>query len=210
MKLEELKNIIQDNSYFYMGHGTGRNGNSSEIVQTIFDEGLRTKDNSLYYTTVGLDTTNLERLKERLNNWQHLNSKKIIMIRIPIEYINIYGDTGDLNAERYGAFMLERENSQGKKIYYLNPKFIIGCYDVEKQLLKLNPNFEEKLTDQSIKELKENLKKAQDRAQERYNKIVFPFHKEEQANNTFEEFIYDDFDWNNWSEDLDWNEEKSK
>ena len=36
----------------WCGHGTGRSGNSDEIVDQIFSKGLRTKDNSLYYTIV--------------------------------------------------------------------------------------------------------------------------------------------------------------
>ena len=79
-----------------------------------------------------------------------------------------------------------------------------------KKLLKLNPQFEEKLTVQSVKELKENLKKTQDRARERYNEIVFPFHKEGTTSDSFEGVVYDAFDWHNWDEDLDWEEEKSK
>lgn len=58
--LESIKNDLQNPDYVILGHGTGRSRNSDEIVQSIFTNGLRTKDNSLYYTTIGLDTSDLE------------------------------------------------------------------------------------------------------------------------------------------------------
>ena len=90
MTLEELKPLLSESGYMCLGHGTGRKGNSDEVVDSIFSEGLRTKDNSLYFTTIGLSTPTpelieqykelglpeprLEDLKNQLNNWQHQNN----------------------------------------------------------------------------------------------------------------------------------------
>lgn len=54
--LEQLEPLLSESGYMCFGHGTGRKGNSDEVVDSIFSEGLRTKNNSLYYTTIGLST----------------------------------------------------------------------------------------------------------------------------------------------------------
>ncbi len=150
--LEQLKSLLFESGYMCYGHGIGRMGNSDEIVGSIFSEGLRTKDNSLYFTTVGLSTPtpelkeqykesglpepSIENLKEKFNNWQHLDSKKIIIARIPIEYINTMGDYCDRDGEMFGAFYIQKVQPNRKIINYLDPKFIVGCFDVEKQVVK--------------------------------------------------------------------------
>lgn len=183
MTLEELEPLLSEDGYFFLGHGTGRRGNSEEIVESIFSEGLRTKDNSLSLTTIGLSTPsselkkiykeiglpepNIDDLKKQLNNWQHLDSKKIIIARIPTEYINQMADNTDLGGEKYGAFMIEEIESNGKTTNYLDPKFIVGCFDVEKQVVKLNKNFEKNLSESSLKKMKENYKKTLEKTQTR-------------------------------------------
>lgn len=105
--LEQLEPLLSESGYMCYGHGTGRMGNSDEVVDSIFSEGLRTKDNSLYFTTIGLSTPtpelreqykelglsepSIEDLKKQFNNWQHQDSKKIIIARMPTEYINSMG-----------------------------------------------------------------------------------------------------------------------
>lgn len=159
MKLSDINFLLGNEEYFYLGHGTGRN-NSNEVVPSIFKNGLRTKNNSLYYTAIGLDTTNIEELETKLNNWPHLESKNIILIRVPIKYINMYGESSDLDGEKFGAFYQEING-----IYYLKPKFIIGCYS-NGYFIK-NPLFEENLSLETIQELESSyqltLKKTKDR-----------------------------------------------
>ena len=48
--LEQLEPLLSESGYMCYGHGTGRKGNSDEVVDSIFNEGLRTKNNSLYNT----------------------------------------------------------------------------------------------------------------------------------------------------------------
>lgn len=152
-KLKEITYLFNDKEYLLLGHGTGRRSESSEIIESIFSTGLRTKDNSLYYTTMGLETNNIDDLIYKLNNWPHLNSKKIILIRLPIEYININGESSDLDGEKFGAFTYPKAND-GKITYYLDPKFIIGCYDASTGIVTLNDKFEKELSLKSIETLK--------------------------------------------------------
>lgn len=157
MEIKNLKDItylFNDKEYLLLGHGTGRRGESSEVIESIFSTGLRTKDNSLYYTTMGLETSNIDDLINRLNNWPHLNSKKIILIRVPIEYININGESSDLHGEKFGAFTYPKADDDGKITYYLDPKFIIGCYDASTGIVTLNDKFEKELSLKSIETLK--------------------------------------------------------
>ena len=50
--LEQLEELFSQDGYICFGHGTGRKGNSDEVVDEIFSKGLRTKDNSLYFTAI--------------------------------------------------------------------------------------------------------------------------------------------------------------
>ena len=140
--LEQLEPLLSEPGYMCFGHGTGRMGNSNEVVDSIFKKGLRTKDNSLYFTSIGLSTPtpelkaqykelglpepNIEDLKRQFNNWQHQDSKKIIIARLPIEYINQMGDRSDRNGEMFGAFYNQEVQENGDVTYYLDSKFILG------------------------------------------------------------------------------------
>ena len=187
VKIEELEKLFSDTGYICLGHGIGRSGDSADIVNMIFNNGLRTKDNSLYFTTVvlstptpelkqqyndlGLPLPSMESLKNQLNNWQHLNSKKIIIARIPTKYINTNGDRSDKDGEMYGAFMTEELSSEGKVTYYLDPKFIVGCFDVEKQEIELNSKFEPDLLPSSIARLESRYKRVLEKTRERLKKL---------------------------------------
>ena len=168
--LSDIKDILNEERYFCLGHGTGRSGDKEEIVKSIFKTGLRTKDNSLFYTSIGLDTGDIEKLETKLNNWEHCESKKIILIRIPIKYINALGDTSDLDGERYGAFMLKREES-GKIVNYVDPKFIIGCYDANNHEFESNDKFEKTLSKESIETLEKQYGEALEKTKTRLERL---------------------------------------
>ncbi len=221
ISLEDLASVLSESGYMCLGHGTGRSGDSEEIVDAIFQEGLRTKDNSLYYTTVGLSTPTPELkqqyaefglpeptiadLKKQFNNWQHLDSQKIIIIRIPTAYINMMGDRGDLDGEMYGAFMLKKATQDGKIINYLNPKFIVGCFDVEKQLVKLNPGFERQLSSSTIQELTSQYKETLEKTKERLDRSVSTF-PEDTVNDSL---VINEYSENADLTDLDWEDTTS-
>lgn len=181
--LEQLESLLSESGYMCYGHGTGRSGDSDEVVDSIFQKGLRIKDNSLYYTSIGLSTPtpeikqeykeldlpepSIESLKEQLNHWQHQDSKKIIIARLPKEYINGIGDRSDLDGEMFGAFYTQDIGQDGKTVNYLDPRFIVGCFDVEKQAVRLNKNYERTLTPQTIARLKEGYRLALEKTQRR-------------------------------------------
>lgn len=187
MTLEQLEPILSESGFICLGHGTGRSGNSNEVVESIFNNGLRTKDNSLYYTSIVLSTPTpelkqqyaemgipeptIEDLKNQFNNWQHQESKKIIIARIPTEYINQMGDRSDRNGEMFGAFYTQKIQPDGKLVNYLDSKFIVGCFDVEKQAVRLNKKFEKTLSPDTIEKLKTEYKRALEKTNTRLQSL---------------------------------------
>lgn len=186
VSLEQLAPLLSESGYMCYGHGTGRMGNSDEVVDSIFSEGLRTKDNSLYFTTIGLSTPTpelkaqykelglpeptIDDLKKQFNNWQHQDSKRIIIARLPVEYINNMGDRSDRDGEMFGAFYIQELQPNGQATNYLDPKFIVGCFDVDKQAVRLNKNFERTLSPSTIEQLKEKYKLTLQKTKERIDR----------------------------------------
>ena len=228
VKIEELEKLFSDTGYICLGHGIGRSGDSDDIVNMIFNNGLRTKDNSLYFTTVvlstptpelkqqyndlGLPLPSMESLKNQLNNWQHLDSKKIIIARIPTKYINTNGDRSDKDGEMYGAFMTEELSSEGKVTYYLDPKFIVGCFDVEKQEIELNSKFEPDLLPSSIARLESRYKRVLEKTRERLKKleetIIFQQETLQPAQENIEYYQYSTDD--DFFDDIEWDTPKER
>lgn len=222
--LEQLEPLLSESGYMCYGHGTGRKGNSDEVVDSIFNEGLRTKNNSLYYTTIGLSTPTpelkeqfkeigmpeptIEDLKKQFNNWQHQDSKKIIIARIPTEYINKAGDRSDLDGEMFGAFYTQKQQPNGQATNYLDSKFIIGCFDVDKQTVRLNKNFERTLTPETIEQLKENYKKTVEKTNARRTRQNLGITQEEinlsQQNQT-QQVNYNTETYDNFDDNIEWN-----
>lgn len=224
VKLSELEELLSQPGYMCYGHGTGRKGNSEEVVDSIFDKGLRTKDNSLCFTTIGLSTPtpelkniakelnipepSINDLEKTLNNWEHEDSKKIIIARLPIEYINKTGDSFDRNGEMFGAFYNTITQENGKENYYLDPRFIIGCYDVEKQAVKLNPKYEPILSKETIEKLETGLEEAKEKTKTRLESFEEGYTSAEVNEEQNEEIIepnlelYDDFNF----PPIDWND----
>ncbi len=228
VKIEELEKLFSDTGYICLGHGIGRSGDSADIVNMIFNNGLRTKDNSLYFTTVvlstptpelkqqyndlGLPLPSMESLKKQLNNWQHLDSKKIIIARIPTKYINTNGDRSDKDGEMYGAFMTEELSSEGKVTYYLDSKFIVGCFDVEKQEIELNSKFESDLLPSSIARLESRYKRVLEKTRERLKKleetIIFQQETLQSTQENIEYYQYSTDD--DFFDDVEWDTPKEQ
>lgn len=206
-KLKDIKDVLNEKGYFCLGHGTGRSKNSKEVVKSIFENGLRTKDNSLFYTSIGLDTSDFDNLETKLNNWEHCESKKIILIRIPIEFINVIGDTADLNGERYGAFMIQKDES-GKIRNYVDPKFIVGCYDASTHKFECNDKFERVLKKESLeilqKQYRESLEKTKARIQridEMTNNMIENQSIKDETNSIYDTSLLDNFDFD---DEIEW------
>jgi len=170
----EVKELLTQTGYLYFGHGTGRsNSNLEKTVESIFSEGLGCRHNSLENTSCVLHTggeLSFEPFLERINNWGHFDSKKIIIFRFPVEYINLDAEMGDICGEQYFAFYKQIEKIDGIK-FYVDTKFIVGCYDANTKEFELNPNFEEVLSEQIKEELSEKLVVAKNSTKERKDSL---------------------------------------
>lgn len=221
--LEQLEPLLSESGYMCYGHGTGRKGNSGEVVDSIFNDGLRTKNNSLYYTTIGLSTPTpeikeqlkelgmpeptIEDLKNQFNNWQHQDSKKIIIARVPTEYINKIGERSDLDGEMFGAFYTQKLQPNGQATNYLDPRFIVGCFDVDKQAVRLNKKFEKTLSQSTIEQLKEKYKATLQKTKDRIKRASLPpIQQSEEVNisnnqestsliDSYDSFDFPDIEW---------------
>lgn len=162
LSLEQLQSILTEDGFTIFGHGTG--GNNTEVIDLIFKNGLRASHTSIFYTSIGLDVDEeLKIFKNKLDNWQHLNSENIILMKLPNKYFNIYGDSMDLGCEKTGAFVNQKIDEKGNITYYLDPKFILGAYNRISGKVRINPKFEFQLTEKTIQELDEKLFKVQEK-----------------------------------------------
>ena len=163
--LEDLKNIIGNTEgYVVLIHGT--NMTNDEVKNMIFKEGLRTTNfdeaTTLDKTTTPFDISRYtsEAIKNVFDNYDH-NNKNMVVIKLPLEYFNIYDNTADLDCRKSRAFMKDKIYIDGRYKYLLDPKFIVGSYNTETMETMLNPAFERKLTVETKNELREKLIKLQ-------------------------------------------------
>ena len=114
LSFEELLNPQWSN----MGHGT-----SPESAEVILKEGIRLNPNygipEIFHWP---DNPSMESLQQEFNNWPHKNSKAIIVVSVHTEKYS-FEDTilDEINDERKG------------KRAYVDPKYIRGYYDVDRQ-----------------------------------------------------------------------------
>ena len=219
LTIDEMEQFFKESGYQCIGHGTGRSGDAVETVLSIFKNGLRTKDNSLSFTSIpistptkeliqnyrelGIDIPTMDSLKELLNNWKHLNSRKIIIARLPIAYINRKGDRDDLDGEMYGAFMNEIKKENGDIKYYLDSRFILGYYDADIQKFIINNKYERALTDETINKLQVGYLKALKKTKARLKKAreIFPFANRVKKIDDIVDSREYDFDISNFDDD---------
>lgn len=205
VKLEDLKELLTEKGFTIFGHGTG--GSNKDVISPIFVEGLRASHTSIFYTTVGLDVDeDLTNFKEKLNHWEHLDSENIILIKLPNQYFNLYGDSMDLDCERTGAFVNQKLDNTGKITYYLDPKFIIGAYNRDTERVTLNPNYETKLSAETLLDLEQKFEKTI--AKTKSKKLAFeenllaPFTQNSEGKSRDKSFV--SFDMNSSIDDLNW------
>lgn len=211
IKLNSLHDILTEPGFTILGHGTG--GNNIEAVKPIFDIGLRASHTSIFYTTIGLDVDDsLQQFRNKLDNWQHLDSQNIILIKLPNEYFNIYGDMLDLGCERTGAFVNEKIDENSNVTYYLDSKFIIGSYNRDTKMVTMNPNYEKVLSKETIEQLRNKLKCTLQKVKEKNKKLEEQFSNmvgdnQIMVNNSFSNdtsvdinTTFDDFD------DIEWDD----
>lgn len=206
MNIEDAKELLRDERFLYFGHGTGRAGDSDEVVQSIFRQGLRAKDNSLYWTSNELGqggAISWEKLKEILDTWEHMDSKKIILIRLPIEFVNVIGNEPDAAEQLHAFYVQNGIRGNGREQNYVNTKFIIGCYNVDEQMIEINPNFEQELTEETLESLREGLEEAKRMTEDRLSRTGGPISKFGTAEQRAQIIPEDE---ESLDEDLNWNE----
>lgn len=146
-----FKLVFNNSKNGYYGHGT--NGDKN-VIDSIFKYGLRNSHGTLYHTTMTFGPGDQidENVIDLLNNWPHLNSKKIIILSLPIKY-HIY-DNLDIGTylkatEAFSYVPSEEEKAKESLLLdgtYTMPEFIKGCYDVEKKEFIANTKYYENLS----------------------------------------------------------------
>lgn len=209
--LQELSPILQDDGYVILGHGTGRS--TDVVIPQILEQGLRVKNNNLFDTAIGLDTSNLSNLQEKLDNWPHFDSNKIVLIRLPMEYITSM-NLDDTGGSKFRAFYNEVIQEDGKVQFYLDSKFIVGIYDRQTNTVQMNDNFEEKLSAESIEKLKlqyEIQMRENEETKAKLNEGLSHMgeensHELQELSDNLGNFDFDKstFDENWWDEEVEW------
>ena len=190
VNLEDIANLCSFDNTMIFGHGTATAGNGHEIVESIFEGGVKgftsigkvaseTIDNDEVLGSTDITDTacclwgsangelDFSKLREKLQNWPHRNPKNIILMRFPTEYFN-YSDMAD---EKTEAYFTVHENEVGRPTHYVDRRFVIGNYDTETGKVEINPNFEPNISGEFKQELDERLKKAQEETAARHKKI---------------------------------------
>ncbi|MBO5142686.1 MAG: hypothetical protein J6C46_06765 [Clostridia bacterium] len=125
-RMETVITYCEKNRLNLLLHGT-----SQENIPNILEEGLKCHTNDLSYTSLYLSK---EGLYSRLLNWPHRRYKGIIMLAIPCDCTDIFGN-GLLpiwNGKNGGAYATN---------YELSPEFILGGLDIEHKSVIMNGAF---------------------------------------------------------------------
>lgn len=166
-----MRNIIEIESKFsnefnaYYGHGTG--SNNPEKIESIFKNGLRCSHEQLDFTTIPFgqgSPTLFEENKEEMNNWQHKDSKQIIIASLPLEYHHLDVMGTPLYGKRQAAFYYFVSQEQSNELgispgLYLKPEFIMGVYDANQKDFIYNERYYENLPEEEQEKLMDEIKK---------------------------------------------------
>ncbi len=159
-KLEEFKHLLTNPEFEYYMHGTGRRGNDEQasVVASIFENGLRTYKGRLYLTTEFFGDGDYMRqqwnsIKNVMDDWPHMGSKHIIIIRLPKKYLIL--DSPEELGIRDAAFYVDVDEGNSEPTKFINSKFVVGCYHSKTGDFDLNPNFEQELKSDTEKDLME-------------------------------------------------------
>ena len=224
IKLEEIANLCDFDNMMIYGHGTASAGDGHEVVESIFDEGVKGFESlgsmigedrgshtvgstDLTDNAVGLwspmdGELDFQKLKEKLDHWPHRDAKNVILMRFPIEYYYAYTE---FPSERTRAYFTEHEDKNGQATNYIDRRFIIGNYDAETGEVELNPHFEPNITGDFKKELDERLAEVQEQTAERHEEVerggLLRFERDDLGEEGAENDTDDTFD--EWDEE-DW------
>lgn len=177
LKLEDVFDLLTGGNYEYYMHGTGRagDGNQAEVIASIFKHGLRTYKGRLYLTSEffgdGAEVKETwDSVKHKMDNWEHIGSKHIVIVRLPKEFINQKAD--EITGEREEACCVEVDEGNDEPTLYINPIFVLGCYHAETGTITMNPNFKKELSPEIRAQLKKKYDKALKDFDEKNKKIL--------------------------------------
>ena len=163
--ITSLDEIFSNKLNYYFGHGTTTD---NEIINAILNEGLKVKDpetvrgymdtlRGLYSTTIpfGFGSENLfKEHKGLLNNWPHKSSKNVVVVSLPSKY-TLNPQNTKTGTDYFEAYYIGDEETG----YRLRPEFILGVYDANKKIMKINENYYSNLSEEKQKVLFENIEK---------------------------------------------------
>lgn len=165
MKKQEIEKKFSNEENFYYGHGIG--ANNQAVVESIFKNGLRCSHEQLDFTTIPFgqgSPTLFEQNEEKMNNWEHKESKQIIVASLPSKFhhLDIVGTL--LYGKRQAAFYQYISQEEATKLginegYYLKPQFIMGMYDANKKEFVSNEQYYENLPKEKQNKLMDEVKK---------------------------------------------------
>jgi len=126
----QLNEVFNDKEMLYLGHGTSVD---QSVINSIFQSGLQVKDpesiggygfhlEGVNSTTIPLGIGNdglFDTVSEKLNNWPHKESKNVVIIALPKQYIFTKSEVRFL-ADAYEQFYIGNKESG----YKLRPEFI--------------------------------------------------------------------------------------
>ena len=195
IKLEELADFCNLENSMIFGHGTASSGNGHEVVESIFEEGIKgwesggsiasedrgdeavgstdLTNNSIILWNSIEGEPNFDKMKGELDNWSHRSAENVILMRLPVDY---YHMETDVAPERTQAYFTQHEDKDGQLTNYLDRRLIIGNYNAKTGVVEINPHFEAELSEEFKEELAGRLAEVQEQTKKRH---------EEQENNPF-------------------------
>lgn len=161
----EIENKFSNESNAYYGHGTG--SNNPEIIESIFKNGLRCSHEQLDFTTILFgqgSSTLFKENEEKMNEWQHKESKQIIIASLPLEYHLLDAIGTPLYGKRQAAFYYSISQEQSYELgispgLYLKPEFVMGVYDANQKDFISNERYYENLQEKEQEKLMNEIKK---------------------------------------------------
>lgn len=165
MNKENIASNFSNTDNVYYGHGIG--ADSQEVINSIFKNGLRCSHEQLYFTTIALGEGSdklFEETEETMNNWQHKDSKQIIIASLPKEYHLLAPMGTVLYGKEQAAFYNHFSQEEASKLgiapgYYLKPEFVSGVYDANTHLFTSNEKYYENLSSEEQKRIFEEVKR---------------------------------------------------
>ncbi len=165
MNKEDISSSFNNTGNVYYGHGIG--ADSQEVIDSIFENGLRCSHEQLYFTTIALGEGSdrlFEKTEETMNNWKHKDSKQIIIASLPKEYHLLAPMGTVLYGKGQAAFYNYFSQDEASKLgiasgYYLKPEFVSGVYDANTHSFTSNEKYYENLPSQEQKKIFEEVKR---------------------------------------------------